>query len=214
MLRRLEKHLQAFGLWRTLRNSPRFRSLLGYEQTLWTRKVADEETRKLVSALAPASLSALEIAGRAWEAFGFSSYKSVHYPAFDICKEALDEKFDLIIAEHIFEHLLYPYKAARNVHQMLRPGGHFLIITPFIYKVHRNPQDCTRWTEEGLKHFLAESGFDIQHTRSGAWGNRDCIEATFKKEYRLFNRHLHDLTNEADYPVVVWALAGKSAAPL
>ncbi|HKY05815.1 MAG TPA: methyltransferase domain-containing protein [Blastocatellia bacterium] len=214
MLRRIEKRLQAFRLWRTVRTSPRFRRLLGYEQTLWTRKVADEETRKLINTLDPASLSALEISGRVWEDFGFNAYHNVAFPAFDICKEVLDESFDLVIAEHIFEHLLYPYKAGRNVHRMLKPGGHFLLVTPFIYKVHADPHDCTRWTEEGLRHFLAECGFDLNHTRSGSWGNRNCIDATFKREFRLFNRYLHDLTNETDYPMVVWALAKKDDACL
>ena len=195
------------GPWSRLKHWPRFRRLLGYEETLWTRKVADEQVRVLVNQLTPSSLSALEISGRVWSSFGFASYRSVEYPAFDICESILPEQFDLIICEHIFEHLLAPFAAARNLHAMLKPNGHVLIVTPFIYKVHPNPHDCTRWTEEGLKCFLTNCGF--ASITSGSWGNRKCIQATLKKEYRLFNRHLHDLSNEPDYPMVVWALASK-----
>lgn len=189
----------------SLKRSPGLRRLLGYEETLWTRKVPDQEVRNLVRQIQPAPVSILEISGRVWEAFGFASYQSVGFPEFDLCSDTLSENFDLIICEHIFEHLLQPDKAAINLRAMLNPDGHALIVTPFIYKVHPNPHDCTRWTREGLEAFLTECGFASVST--GSWGNRACIKATFKKEYRLFNRHLHSLTNEPDYPIVVWALA-------
>jgi hypothetical protein len=91
---------------------------------------------------------------------------------------------------------------------MLNPQGHLLTVTPFLYKVHPNPNDCARWTEQGMKQLLSEHGFEPVVT--GSWGNRACIKATMEKEYRLFNRYLHSLNNEPDYPLVVWALARKN----
>ena len=111
-------------------NLRRLRHVLGYEETLWTRKIPDKETRRLVAGLDKSGISALEISGDAWQDFGFRSYQSVHYPSFDLCRDTLPGVFDLIIAEHVFEHLLWPYRAGRNVSQMLQPGGHFLIVTP------------------------------------------------------------------------------------
>ena len=207
MLRAIDRALSATPLWRSVRQNPRFRAACGFEETLWTRKVADQEVRRLVAALEPRQLSVLEISGHSWHDFGFHSYRHTEFPNFDICAEALPERFDLIVAEHIFEHLLWPARAARNVHRMLKPGGHFLIVTPFLYRVHPCPIDCSRWTELGLRQFLAECGFPIEHTITGAWGNRGCIVDTFEKEFRLFNRYMHSLKNEPEYPVVVWALA-------
>ena len=195
----------AARLWR----SRRLRRLAGYEETIWTRRIADEEVRKLVRPLGPGGLSALEISGRVWKDYGFASYRSASYPDFDLCRAPLAETFDLVIAEHVFEHLLWPYRAGRHVLQMLKSHGHFLMVTPFLYRVHADPYDCTRWTETGMKYFLAECGFPIETVRTGSWGNRDCLKATFRREYTLFNRHLHRVTNEPDYPIVVWALAGK-----
>lgn len=207
MLRALDRVLSALPPWRRVRANRGFRSALGYEHTIWTRKVADEEVRRLVSALDPPRLSALEISGEVWRTFGFGSYRNTSYPEFNVMEEALPERFDLVIAEHVFEHLLRPYAAGRNVLRMLLPGGHFLIVTPFLYRVHPDPVDCTRWTETGLRHFLAECGFPLEGIATGSWGNRACIEATFRREFRLFNRHRHSLANEPEYPVVVWALA-------
>lgn len=209
MIYSLNRLLRNIPIWNRVARSSRLRSLLGFEETLWTRKVSDEQVRRLVKTLKPSGISALEISGTTWQSFGFRAYRSVEYPDFDISRDVLTGSFDLIIAEHIFEHLLRPYNAGQNVLKMLRPGGHFLVVTPFIYKVHLDPFDCTRWTETGIKYFLAECGFPLELITTGSWGNYKCIKATFRQEYRLFNRYIHTLKNEPDLPIVVWAFAQK-----
>ena len=91
------------------------------------------ETERLIARLDVSSLSVLEISGSFWRnRFPFRSYKSVDYPAYDVIDKPLSEKFDLIIAEQVWEHLLWPARAARNVKEMLAPGGSFLLTTPFL----------------------------------------------------------------------------------
>src|SRR3954449_11819162 len=86
----------------------------------WAREVMYRETHALVQELAPEALDVLEISGTKWgERFSFRNYRSVAYPEFDVCKDRLNERFDLIIADQVFEHLLWPYRAGRNVHAML-----------------------------------------------------------------------------------------------
>jgi SAM-dependent methyltransferase len=189
--------------------NPRIRRWLGFEETIWTRKVADAEVRRLVARLDPATLDALEVSGEVWRTHGFKSYQRAVYPAFDICAEPLPQTFDLVIAEHVLEHVLRPARAVRNVHAMLRPGGHFLVVTPFLYRYHPCPEDCTRWSETGMKHLLADAGFPMETIETGSWGNRACLEATFRREFRAFNRFLHTLRNDPELPMVVWALARK-----
>ena len=120
----------------------------------------------------------LEISGRNWSDFGFLSYQSVIFPEYNICDSTLTEHFDLIIAEQVFKHLLYPYQAAKNVLSMLKPKGYFLIS---VLKIHDYPTDCTRWSEIGLKHFLHECGFPLENIQTGSWGNRECILANFER---------------------------------
>jgi SAM-dependent methyltransferase len=199
---------------RRLSRHSRLRASLGFEETIWTRKVADREVRHLVDGLEPSRLSALEISGGVWRDYGFRAYRGTGFPDFDICAEALTDRFDLVIAEHVFEHLRWPYRAAANVLRMLEPGGHFLIVTPFLYKVHNDPIDCVRWTEQGLAFFLEDAGFVPSRTVTGSWGNRRCVSATFQTEYRLFNRFLHSTESEPAYPMVVWALAQAPGGPV
>jgi SAM-dependent methyltransferase len=175
------------------------------------RVVMDLETKKLIESLKPGSFSVLEISGRAWnQPTLFQNYQAVDFPEFDICSQTLPEKFDLIIAEQVFEHLLWPFRAAKNVHAMLRPGGYFLITTPFMVRIHNCPTDCSRWSEVGMKYFLADCGFPLEGIQTGSWGNRACVRAHLKDWWHIYQSWRHSLVNEPDYPLSVWALAKKS----
>jgi hypothetical protein len=91
---------------------------------------------------------------------------------------------------------------------MLRPGGHFLIIVPFLLKVHGYPEDCTRWTDSGLRWLLEDAGFEIETI--GSWGNRKCAQANFRHGWRMYGFG-RDLTNDPVFPVMTWALARNPA---
>ena len=185
-----------------------YRIAAGYQSELWSRVVMNSETHRLVRELGPENLCAIEISGDGWSKEDFKSYRSVQYPEYDVCAGPIGDTFDLVIAEQVFEHVLWPYRAGRNVYVMLNPGGHFLITVPFLVKIHGAPVDCTRWTETGLRYFLAECGFPLETTRTGSWGNRRCIQANYK-EWKYFYRRLNSLENEPDFPFHVWALARK-----
>lgn len=174
----------------------------------WARKVMNDETTKIVQDLQPDKMNALEISGVDWKHMPWKTYKTVDYPDFDICKDSLPEEFDVVLAEQVWEHLPYPGRAVRNVLKMLKPGGTFMLTTPFMIKLHPYPLDCTRWTPTGMTFFLEECGFDRANIRSTAWGNRDCVRANFKgwPEYQEGN----NITNEPKFPVVVWTVARKS----
>ncbi|WP_239340989.1 methyltransferase domain-containing protein [Frankia sp. CiP3] len=177
----------------------------------WCRIVMNQTTRQWIGALDTGRLSVLEIAGTIWEdAFAFRSYRAVFYSDYDVCAGTLDETFDLVIAEQVFEHVLWPYRAGRNIHQMVNPGGYVLITVPFLIRIHDQPVDCSRWTELGLKHLLAECGFPLDTIRTGSWGNRACVVANFT-EWAQYAPERHSLDNEPDFPMVVWALAQKEA---
>jgi hypothetical protein len=62
----------------------------------------DWETERYVRSLDYSKMAALEISGSKWASFGFASYKSVHFPDYDVCQAALaEEAFDIIIAEQV-----------------------------------------------------------------------------------------------------------------
>ena len=180
----------------------------GRSTTHWCRVVMHARTSELVSHFDTASMDALEISGNLWHANRqWKSFQRVSYPQFDVCRGVIyDRQFDIIFAEQVFEHLLYPYRAGRNVYRMLQPGGYFLLTLPFLLKIHEFPSDCTRWTPQGLLYFLEECGFERTRITTESWGNRACIYAN-SESWVEYEPGIHDLTNEPAFPIVVWALA-------
>jgi SAM-dependent methyltransferase len=169
-------------------------------------------TQEMIRALPFTGFDAVEVSGSLWSQFGFKTYRQLWYPEHDICDSPPPvSQFDLVIAEQVLEHALWPYRAARNVFAMLRPGGYVLVTTPFLVRIHNNPVDCSRWSETGLKYLLAEVGFPLERIRTGSWGNRRCVKANLNNrgEWIAYCAWRHSLRNEPEFPVHVWALARK-----
>lgn len=174
----------------------------------WCRVVMNNSTKELINQLNVDKLNVLEISGSHWKNYGFKKYTNLFFPEFDICENKLDKKFDLIIAEQVFEHLKFPYRAGKNIYNSLNPGGYFLITTPFMIKIHKEPLDCSRWSQDGIKYFLNECGFDLEEIVSSSWGNKNCLIDNLNG-WKHYNPKNHSLENEEDFPLVVWALAKK-----
>lgn len=181
----------------------------------WNRIVLNRETRKLVEALDYKNMVAFEISGSLWYHFPFKAYGNFFYPQFDICDKPIlvrdgnsAKGFDIVIAEQVFEHLKYPYRAVKNIYTMVNPGGYFLMTTPFMIRVHGCPEDYCRWTEDGLRYLLHEGGFPLEDIKTGSWGNRDCVRENLH-DWPFYDPDNHSLENEPDFPISVWALAKK-----
>lgn len=145
---------------------------------------------------------------RTWiREIGWRSYTPLAFPDFDICEAPAPRKFDVVIANQVWEHLQFPYRAARHVYSMLNDGGWFVVGTPFLIRIHPTPGDFTRWTPDGLRQLLLEAGFPHERIEVGSWGNRSCVKASLYR-WPSFGWG-RSLKNEPDVPVLVWAFAQK-----
>lgn len=182
----------------------------------WCRKVMNDETKRIVSALDTPNMDAFEVSGNVWgDLFRWKSYKYVWFPDFDLNYDVVPHQtFDIIFAEQVLEHVKYPYRCVRNAYRMLREGGYFLVTTPFLIQIHAVPGDYTRWTEEGLKYLFEECGFDLRNITTGSWGNLDCVLADLTAcargdDWNTYDPAKHSLAKDDNYPSVVWAVARK-----
>jgi len=185
------------------------------EKVPWRRVAMDREARAFVASLPCHELDVVEIGGSAWSdpRFGFRSYRSLSYPAYDICRGPFQREFcGLMILEQVLEHVRQPHQALSHALAMLRPGGSLLAGTPFLLKVHPGPPDLYRWTEDGLRILLEEAGFTA--IRTGSWGNRQCLAADLQPgvEWTWYDPAVHSLENEIQFPLTVWAFARKPSA--
>ena len=176
-----------------------------------------KSSRGMIRELKPASLDVAEISGKWGEMFKFRSYRQFRYPEFDICEAPFrgeDDrilKFDLILANQVWEHLDRPYQATKHVRRMLRRGGHFWVAVPFFIPFHAAPNDCSRWSARGLKNFLVECGFEEDAIRARQWGNRNAalrnMEEVWPPEYDV---QADSLENDPKMPICAWAIAQKT----
>ena len=181
------------------------------------RIVMAQSSRQMVRDQNPPSLEVAEISGHWGKMFNFRSYEQFRYPAYDICEGPFSNeagkprKFDLILANQVWEHLDRPYMATKNVRKMLRRGGHFWLAVPFFIPYHADPNDCSRWSARGLKNLLIECGFQEDAIRSRLWGNRDAARRNLEPDWPPeFDEATDSLENDAEMPICAWANAQKT----
>lgn len=72
-----------------------------------------------------------------------------------------DGAVDTVLMTAVLEHLEQPLDAIREVHRVLRPEGHLILVAPLFWHLHEEPRDFYRYTSHGLKHLLSASGLEI-----------------------------------------------------
>lgn len=157
-----------------------------------------------------AEASAAEISGANHSGRGWGEFRSLDFPAFDLCaplEPELRERFDVVLCEQVLEHVEDPVSAARNLAGLTRPGGLVVVSTPFMIRVHELPMygmfDYWRFTPRGLRRLLESGGLLVEEV--GHWGNREAIVGNL--DYWSARRRRHPMYDEPDIPVQVWAFA-------
>lgn len=179
----------------------------------WQRVVLGRAVDRHLEALGPAGLDAAEISGDAQAFRRWRSFTSLDYPEFDLCAPLEGRgTFDVVVCEQVIEHVPDPFAAARNLRDLCRPGGHVVVSTPLMIRVHElwGMQDYWRFTPRGLRTLLESAGLEVDEV--GSWGNRRAIAGNLDRwpAYRRW----HALGDEPDLAVQVWAFARRPRAPL
>ena len=177
-------------------------------QRQWMRETMNRDLTEFFGALETAKLDALEVSGNLRSDLPWRSYTSLAYPEFDLCSSTPTDAYDFVICEQVLEHVPDPVRAVDTLHALCRPGGALLVSTPFLVRIHGSPDDFWRFTPNGLTLLLQRGGFDVEWIRS--WGNRRCVRRNFGR-WLLYQRW-RSLDNEPELPMVVWALARRTAA--
>ncbi len=96
------------------------------------------------------------------------------------CVDILDipynnRSFDLVIANHILEHVTNDIQALSEIHRILKPGGYAILQTPFSPRLH------STWSDEGISS---------EDARLIAYGQNDHVRLYGKD---IFDRFAKDL---------------------
>lgn len=112
-------------------------------------------------------------------------------------KEIKDETYDVVISGQAFEHIEYFWLTLDQIKRILKPGGIICIIVPGSGPVHRNPYDCYRFNQDGMKAMAKYIDFTVLETghnsKDGPWHDSHLIAKKPEKgtkedlEYKMDN---------------------------
>jgi SAM-dependent methyltransferase len=126
-----------------------------------------------------------------------------------------DDRFDAIILTQTLQLIFDPPAALRTLHRILKPGGNLLLTVPGISPVATKSPWGPTWywsfTERSIRRLLAAQ-FDPGQCRFETHGNVLAAVA-FLEGLATEDLAMDELTSvDEDYPVIITALARKSAA--
>jgi len=79
-----------------------------------------------------------------------------------------DNSYDVIIMGELLEHIPEPLEAMTETYRILRPGGTALVTVPFLYPIHADPKDYSRYTGYFWQERAGKIGFkDIKIEQQG-----------------------------------------------
>ena len=61
-----------------------------------------------------------------------------------------DSCLEGVICEVVLEHVPHPDRIIAECRRVLKPGGRFFFLVPFLFPYHGHPRDFHRWSKEGL----------------------------------------------------------------
>lgn len=73
-----------------------------------------------------------------------------------------DDSLDGIVSEVMLEHVPDPFLALRETHRVLKPGGTFVLVVPWMYPFHGAPDDYFRFSKSSIDTMLSDQ-FELHH---------------------------------------------------
>jgi len=174
-------------------------------------KLANDSIRRAIKQYASGSLIDVGCGTSQYKGFILRNSSVVEYVALDREKRAEIDilgdayniprhgEFDTVLCTSVLEHLEEPVLALEEMNKALRPGGHIILTTNFIWHIHEEPRDFFRYTEYGLRYILERSGYEIVDLEpiTGFWvtfGQEFCYYINKFNHYSLLKPFVYILS--------------------
>ena len=72
-----------------------------------------------------------------------------------------ENSFDTVVSTEVLEHVPDPLQMLREIHTVLKPGGHLVLSAPMFWPRHEVPYDFYRYPYDGLLFLLEQSGLEL-----------------------------------------------------
>jgi SAM-dependent methyltransferase len=101
----------------------------------------------------------------------FGKPENVHVFGTALSLPFADSAFDTVVSFEVLEHVTDGRRMVAEIQRVLKPGGHIILTTPFLWGEHCQPHDYCRFTVYGLKRLFEDEGLDVveQLRANGFW---------------------------------------------
>ena len=76
-------------------------------------------------------------------------------------KEIEKNAYDVVVTGQALEHMEFFWLTMEEINRVLKPGGLCCIIVPSKGPIHKNPYDCYRFNEDGVRSLAKSVKFEI-----------------------------------------------------
>jgi SAM-dependent methyltransferase len=98
------------------------------------------------------------------KSWNVNDYAILDLPEFDVEYDNMHEKANIIFCLEVFEYLIRPLEALRNIQMSLKPKGKAYISFPLVYPVHNEIElDALRFTEPGIRRLASAANLKINN---------------------------------------------------
>ncbi len=95
-------------------------------------------------------------------------YVDVVADAHQLGKAFPEKRFDFVYSISVFEHLMFPWKVAMEINEILKPGGHVFVSTHPAWASHELPWDFWRYLHHSAHCMFNEvTGFELVDVTEG-----------------------------------------------
>ncbi len=109
-------------------------------------------------------------AGRDYVGIDAAVGKGLQYSGLDALSDLAalpfpDKTFDAALCMNVLEHVRQPDVCLREICRVLKPQGVVYLMVPLFAREHQAPHDYYRFTANGIKYLLEQSGFTVDYFR-------------------------------------------------
>jgi len=129
------------------------------------------------------------------------SWNVSQYEILDLPEHNLDEPFnyhtqaDFVFCLEVFEYLIIPTTAMKNIANLLKPGGKACVTFPFIYPLHNEVEfDSLRYTKSGIVRLAKYAGLNVEKIMERKTKTNSLVKYYSEDGMRAAKGHNHSVT--------------------
>jgi SAM-dependent methyltransferase len=129
-----------------------------------------------------------------------------------------DASFDLVLTQDVFEHILHPDRAIKEIERVLRPGGAYIMTVPIVMKASRSSRRAGVDPNGNIVHLKEPQYHADPINKRGAlvtvdWGYDIIDYLSFHTPLRCMMVHIDDLSRGIRAEYIEVLVCRKGAVP-